>query len=104
MDEAGPHAPPPHSDGPDAIAAALRRLSLAIDGLEMAARRQRAMLDAGSRAATEIALMRADRQKLADALDGALARNRALEDLCEQLGARIDRAIGEVRAVLVERG
>lgn len=79
---------------------ALRRLSAALDRLELAAT---ARLDAEQGLEpleTELAIMRDDRSRLAVELDGALARNASLEHGTREVSQRVARAIGSVEAVL----
>ena len=49
---------------------------------------------------SELALMRVDRQALAETLDSSVARNRQLEEQLVALDQRIERAIVSVRDCL----
>lgn len=53
---------------------------------------------------SELALMRADRQALAETLDSSVARNRQLEEQFVALDQRIERAIASVRDCLQADG
>ncbi len=88
------------SDASLPLVSALQRLGSAIDLLDAAAaRRVSAERNEASRA-TELELMRGDRAKLAELLDQALARGRALENVQADVTARVDRAIGLVQGAL----
>lgn len=52
----------------------------------------------------ELALMRADRQALAETLDQSVARSRSLEEQFTHLDQRIERAIASVRDCLAMDG
>ena len=79
---------------------ALSRLSLALAQLE-AASAQRIAFDARRDTLdTELAVMQDDRARLAVELDGSVARLRAIEAAAQESDRRIERAMGEVRAVL----
>jgi hypothetical protein len=78
------------------IAAALDELSRAIDRMERASVRQASKADL----TTEMALIRADRQKLAEALDEALARAKGLDAARLTAQEKIDKALGAVKDVL----
>jgi Domain of unknown function (DUF4164) len=91
------------SDGANPLAAALRRLVSAIDLLDGAALRKLAADRADQARATELELMRGDRAKLAELLDQALARGRALEAAQDEATARVDRAMELVRDALSQQ-
>jgi hypothetical protein len=82
------------------LASALQRLGSAIDLLDAAATRRMSAERADAARATELELMRGDRAKLAELLDQALARGRALETAQQDMAVRLDCAIGLVRDVL----
>jgi hypothetical protein len=82
------------------VQAALGRLTAALEDIEAAAHRQaqrgRKVVDLTE----ELALMRADRQKLAGLLDEATARGQALDLARRQVAERVERAIGAIRSVV----
>jgi hypothetical protein len=83
----------------DALEASLRRLTAAVDSLELAAEKRVRHDDARATAEEEYALMQDDRSRLAVELDAALDRSRALEaanvEAVERL-AEAARAIGQI--------
>ena len=87
----------------DTIDAALERLSRALDLLEQAAE---ARSEAESRRAEgdeAFSVLQDDRSRLAVELDGALARNRSLQNAAEDVSRRLDAAGAKVRALLGAR-
>jgi len=83
-----------------AIDAAARRLSVALDALDMALdRRQEAEKGLASRVA-ETAALGADRARLAAELDAAAARTRTLETTNREIARRLDAAIDAIKSVL----
>ena len=82
------------------LASALQRLGSAIELLDATAARRLQADRAESGRVTELELMRGDRAKLAELLDQALARGRALEAAHNTISARIDHAIDLVRGAL----
>jgi hypothetical protein len=91
------------ADTPSTLAAALQRLGSAIDLLDAAALRRMAAERADQARATELELMRGDRAKLAELLDQALSRGRALETAQQEATQRIDRAMIMVRDALAQK-
>jgi hypothetical protein len=83
---------------PLTLASAIDDLSRAIDGVERAALRQASKADL----VTELALMRIDRNRLAEALDDALARIRTLDAARLTSGEKIDSAITALRGLLAK--
>jgi hypothetical protein len=79
---------------------ALQRLEQAIGALEAAAGKQNRLSRQVTDLTTELQLMRADRQRLADLLDESTARGLALDHARRQIGERVDRAIGAIRSVV----
>lgn len=79
---------------------ALARFSAALDRLEAASLRHQEGERMRMALESELALMRADRQALAESLDQSLFRNRQLEEQLVALDQRIERAMGAVRDVL----
>ena len=84
----------------DVLDAALERLSRALDLLERTAE---ARLEAESRRAERdeaLSVLEDDRSRLAVELDGALARNRALEGAAEDVSRRLEAARATVQGLL----
>ncbi|MBL9011588.1 MAG: DUF4164 family protein [Alphaproteobacteria bacterium] len=82
--------------------AALNRLAIALDALE-----QRLGGAVGAARATEdlieqLALMKAERTEMQDEMDRLRGEVRALDDLHEDMSARLDAALREVQSVLAE--
>ncbi len=87
---------------PFRLDAALKRLSAALDQLEVAAER-RARDDANRGDLTEeLAIMQDDRSRLAVELDAALARAKGLESANQGVSDRLEKAAATIRAVLGE--
>jgi len=83
-----------------AIDSAARRLSVALDALDLALdNRQEADKGLASRAA-ELQELGADRARLAAELDAAMARTRELESTNREIARRLDAAIDAIKAVL----
>ena len=80
------------------LAAAVGALARAVDQLEQHVGRHSSSSDFAS----ELALMRSDRQKLAEALDEAAARARTLDAARITATEKIDRAIVAVRSVMAK--
>ncbi len=81
---------------------ALKRLDGALDLLEASVARR---LDAERRRGdleTELHIMQDDRSRLAVELDAALARLHRVEAAADDVGERIQRAMGAVRDVLAQ--
>jgi hypothetical protein len=84
----------------DSIEMATRRLALALDALEAAAER-RCEADHGAESlAEQVHLLGNDRARLANELDEATARSRALETANREVAQRIDVAMETIRGVL----
>jgi predicted nucleic acid-binding Zn-ribbon protein len=85
---------------PDAIELATRRLAHALDALEAAAERRREA-DRGAQAlAHNVQALGSDRARLANELDAATARSRALEAANREAAERVDGAVETIRGVL----
>ena len=84
----------------DSIAAASRRLALALDALNAAAERRRDADENVAALGEQLHVLDADRARLAGELDHAAARTRILETANREVAARIDRAIATVRGAL----
>jgi hypothetical protein len=82
------------------IDAATRRLMTALDALESAVERRREADRDENELASRIQALGADRSRLADELDGSLVKSRKLERANREVAARLDAAIGTIRAVL----
>jgi predicted nucleic acid-binding Zn-ribbon protein len=82
--------------------AALSRLAIALDALET--RLPNAL--AGSRVAEdtseEVAKLQAERSAMQDEIDALKAEVRALDDLHEDISAKLDLALRDVQAVIAE--
>jgi hypothetical protein len=84
----------------DVIDAALERLSRALDLLERATE-ARSEIDVKRAERDEaISVLQDDRSRLAVELDGALARNRSLENAAEDVSRRLEAAGAAVRDLL----
>lgn len=84
------------------LSAALRRLSNALGGLEVAVDQRVAADAAHSDRDEEFAIMQDDRSRLAVEMDGALARARGLEAAHREALRRLDRADAVVRGLIGE--
>jgi hypothetical protein len=82
------------------IDVAIRRLTAALDALENAVERRREADRDEHELASRIQALGADRSRLADELDGSLVKSRKLERANREIAARLDAAIGTIRAVL----
>ena len=82
------------------IDAATRRLMRALEALESAVERRREADRDENELASRIQALGADRSRLADELDGSLVKSRKLERANREVAARLDAAIGTIRAVL----
>lgn len=102
MPISGPAAPDPPSPEAAALEAATRRLSAALEALEAAAERRRDADRDEDELAARIHALGADRSRLADELDGALVRARALERANRDIAERLDSAIDTIRTVIDE--
>lgn len=87
---------------PPSLDDALTRLDGALDLLEVAVARR---LEAERRRGdleTELQIMQDDRSRLAVELDAALARLQRVETAADDVGQRLQRAMGAVRDVLAQ--
>jgi len=87
---------------PGALVSSLKRLSAAVDQLELAAERRMRQGEARANVEEEYALMQDDRSRLAIELDAALDRSRALEAANLEAGERLVQA-AEAIAQIIER-
>lgn len=84
----------------DSIAAASRRLALALDGLEAAVERRREA-DLGEEAlASQVQALGTDRSRLAAELDLTVAHSKRLETANREIARRLDLAIESIRSVI----
>lgn len=88
----------------NAIEAATRRLSLALDALEAAVERRRMSDRAEESLATQLHEMSADRSRLAADLDQTVGRSRRLEATNREIARRLDIAMDTIRSVLEAHG
>ena len=84
----------------NAIDQAVRRLALALAGLEAAAARRRETDLREDDLAQQVQALGVDRTRLAAALDGETARSRKLETTNREIAGRLDAAIASIQAVL----
>jgi hypothetical protein len=98
----GPAAPDQPSPEATALEAATRRLSAALEALEAAVERRCDADRDEDELAARIHALGADRSRLADELDGALVRARALEHANRDIAGRLDNAIDTIREVIGE--
>jgi hypothetical protein len=83
-----------------AIDSAVKRLALALDGLDAAAERRREADRNEEGLASQLHALGVDRTKLAAALDGETARSRRLEGTNREIAQRLDSAIASIQSVL----
>lgn len=83
-----------------AIDLAVKRLALALDGLDAAAERRREADRSEDGLASQLHALGVDRTKLAAALDGEAARTRRLENTNREIAQRLDAAIASIQSVL----
>ena len=83
-----------------AIDLAVKRLALALDGLDAAAERRREADRSEEGLASQLHALGVDRTKLAAALDGETARSRRLETTNREIAQRLDAAIATIQSVL----
>ena len=83
-----------------AIDAAVRRLALALDGLDAAVERRQQADRSEEGLASQLHALGVDRTRLAAALDGEAARSRRLESTNREIAKRLDTAISSIQSVL----
>lgn len=86
--------------GETALAEALRRLEGAIGTIEASAARIIETDRTGTQRDAEIHHLNADRQRMAEELDGLGARSARLEATNRDVGRRLDGAIDTIRAII----
>lgn len=85
---------------PTAIDMAVKRLALALDALDAAVER-RQQADRGEESLiAQVQALGLDRARLADTLDGEVARTRRLESTNREIAERLDKAIASIQSVL----
>jgi hypothetical protein len=84
----------------NAIDAATRRLSAALDALEAATERRREADRGEESLAEQIHALGADRSRLAADLDNQTARSRRLAETNREVARRLDVAVDTIRSVL----
>jgi hypothetical protein len=85
---------------PPAVEAALKRLSAALDQLEVAAERRARSDLARADLEEELAVMQDDRARLAVELDGALAQTHAMAQAHDNVAQRLALAKQRLEAIL----
>ncbi len=83
-----------------AIDSAVKRLALALDGLDAAVERRREADRNEEGLASQLHVLGVDRTRLAAALDGETARSRRLESTNREIAQRLDAAIASIQSVL----
>jgi hypothetical protein len=83
-----------------AIDMAVKRLALALDGLDAAVERRREADRNEEGLASQLHAQGVDRTRLAAALDGETARSRRLEATNREIAQRLDTAIASIQSVL----
>ena len=83
-----------------AIDMAVKRLALALDGLDAAVERRREADRAEEALAAQVQALGLDRARLASTLDGEAARARRLETTNREIAERLDTAIATIQSVL----
>jgi len=82
------------------IDAAVKRLALALDGLDAAVERRRLSDRNEDGLAAQVQALGVDRTRLAAALDGETARARRLETTNREIAERLDVAMTSIQSVL----
>ena len=84
----------------NAIDQAVKRLALALDGLDAAAERRRENDRREEDLVQQVQALGVDRTRLAAELDGETARSRKLETTNREIAGRLDTAIASIQSVL----
>jgi hypothetical protein len=84
----------------NAIDVAVKRLALALDGLDAAVERRREADGREEDLASQVQALGVDRTRLAAALDGESVRSRKLETANREIAGRLDAAIASIQSVL----
>jgi hypothetical protein len=82
------------------IDTAVKRLALALDGLDAAVERRREADRNEDGLASQLHALGVDRTRLAAALDDEVARSRRLESANREIAERLDAAIASIQSVL----
>ena len=85
---------------PSIIDAAVKRLALALDGLDAAVERRREVDGDVESLDSQIQTLGVDRAKLAASLDSETSRSRKLEGANREVAERLDTAIASIRSVM----
>jgi hypothetical protein len=83
-----------------AIDTAVKRLALALDGLDAAVERRQQADRSEEGLASQLHALGVDRTRLAAALDSEAARSRRLESANWEIAQRLDAAIASIKSVL----
>ena len=83
-----------------ALDTAVKRLALALDGLDAAVERRHDADRTEEGLAAQLHALDTDRSRLAETLDGETARSRALEANNREIARRIDIAMETIRGVI----
>ncbi|HVX92194.1 MAG TPA: DUF4164 domain-containing protein [Xanthobacteraceae bacterium] len=84
----------------NALEAATKRITLALEALEEAVERRLEVDRGGAELADQLHAFDADRSRLASELDAVAARSRRLESANREVARRLDTAIESIRSVL----
>jgi len=87
-----------------AIDIAVKRLALALDGLDAAVERRREADRSEEGLSSQLHALGVDRTRLAAALDDEAARSRRLESTNREIAQRLDAAIASIQSVLDGQG
>jgi hypothetical protein len=85
---------------PSAVDAAVKRLALALDGLDAAVERRRESDRSEAGLAQQLHALGIDRTRLAEALDGEAAHSRQLTEANREIARRLDAAMSGIQSVL----
>ena len=105
QDDNQPATPAPAGarvSGEGALDTAVKRLARALDALDAAVERRREADRNEDTLAAQVQMLGVDRARLADQLDGEAALARQLREASRDVGERLDKAIGEIQALLGE--
>jgi hypothetical protein len=85
---------------PSAVDAAVKRLALALDGLDAAVERRRESDRSEEGLAQQLHALGVDRTRLAEALDGEAAHSKHLTETNREIARRLDAAMAGIQSVL----
>lgn len=83
-----------------AVDSAVKRLAMALDGLDAAVERRTQADQSEEGLAAQVQALGTDRTRLAAALDGETARSRKLESTNREIAERLDTAMASIQSVL----